>query len=225
MKGRSSARGFTVAELLTATVIIGLILVLIGYEFDHSLEHLLHTRQNRDAEAGARLTMAKITNRLRAASPDVFAQPAPPDPNQVVMNPVPVGTPGATSTVLTFYRVRPGQLANPAAIPTSGPIPNPAYDIVTIQRGTNPCNPGCGDPSPNYLVETAIDAITLAQSEVPVVLGSDVTNFSVTATGTQDAAQVDISVTTTAVNSRCQPNCSYTSSGSVYVGGSSDLNQ
>ncbi|MBV8460056.1 MAG: prepilin-type N-terminal cleavage/methylation domain-containing protein [Candidatus Eremiobacteraeota bacterium] len=231
MKLSRANRGFTVSELLTATVIIGIILLLIGYEFDHTLEHLLHTRQNRDAESGARLAMSKVTDRLRGASPWVFVPtggPAPtPDPDLVIKNPVPVSTPGATSNVLQFYRVRPGSLANPAAIPTSGPgqAPNPSYDLVTIQRGTNPCNPGCGDPSPNYLVETAVDAQSGAQSEVPVVLGSNVTNFSVTGTGSPDAAAMDISLTVTATDSRCEPNCAYTAASSVYVGGASVLNQ
>jgi len=225
MKARArKARGFTLVEALTATAIIGLILVLIGYEFDHSLEDLLHTRSNRDLESGARLTMSEVTNRLRSASPYFYINttgPAPtPDANQVIINPVPVPTPGATATALTFYRVRPGQLADPAAIPSPGQVPNPPFDIVTIERGTNPCNPGCGDPSPNYLIETSVDAVTKAPVRT-VVLGKDVTGFEVTTTGTQDAAQVDISLTMTSTNSRCEPaaTCSYTTSSSVYIGG------
>ena len=221
---RAGSRGFTVSELVIATAIIGIILLLIGYEFDRSLEHLLHTRQNRDLESGARLTISEVTNSLRTASPLVFTATPPPDPHEVIVNPVPVLTPGATATSLTFYRVKPGSLANPAAVATAGPIPNPPIDQVTIQRGVNPCNPGCGDPSPNYLVETAVNLQT-GVAETPVILGKDITNFSVTATGSSDAAQVDVSVTMTATDSRCEPNCAYTASGSVFVGGDSDLNQ
>lgn len=221
IRKRSSQRGFTLVEMVTSVAIVGLILLLIGYEFDASLSNLIHTRSNRDMESNARIVMTKVTNRLRTASPWVF-NPAPPPPpagvHQVIMIPVPVTTPGATSNVLQFYRVRPGSLANPAAIPTPGNVPNPPYDLVTIQRSTCP-TPGCTDTSPNYLVETAVDAQTGAQSEPPLVLGNDVTNFSVTATGNLFPAKVDVSLTVVSPGPRCTPVCSYVANNSIWVGG------
>ncbi len=221
-KHRRGSRGFTLAEMLTATAIIGLMLVLLGYEFDHALEHLLHTRSNRDMESTARLTMSKVTNSLRTASPWVFVTPGPPptpDPNQVIVNPLPVATPGATATAISFYRVQPGSLADPAKIGTDATgAPSLAYDLVTIQRSTNPCNPGCADPSPDYLVESAINEAT-GSPEVPIVLGKDVTDFQVTAIGSKEAAQVNVTLTVGADSSRCDPDCTYTTSSSVYVGG------
>jgi len=202
--------------MLTVVAIIGLILLLIGYEFSAALENLIHTRSNRDMESTARIVMSKVTNRMRTATPWVFSTP-PADPSQVMVDPLPTGSPGASSNVLTFYRVHPGSLSNPAAIPSPGNVPVPAYDVVTIQRST--CPTGCADKSPNYLVETALDLTTGASSETPVVLGRDVTAFSVTALGSSGAAEVDISLTVTSTDPRCTPNCSYTTNNSIWIGG------
>jgi prepilin-type N-terminal cleavage/methylation domain-containing protein len=222
---KASARGFTLVEMLTAAVIIGLILLLIGYEFDAVLGHLLHTRANRDIESNARIAVNKVTNRLRTASPWVFNQgpfTAPFDVDTVIQQPIPASTPGTSSAVLQFYRVRPGSLSNAAAIPTPAPanIPTPPYDLVTIQRTTCPY-PKCIDPSPNYLVETAVDALSNTPSEPPLVLARDVSNFLVTATGDPKghAAQMDILLTVVTNDPKCNPHCSYTTESSVWVGG------
>jgi prepilin-type N-terminal cleavage/methylation domain-containing protein len=222
---RNSSRGFTLVEMLTSVAIVGLILVLIGYEFDASLSNLIHTRSNRDMEANARIVMSKVTNRLRTASPWVFNPGTPSGGvDQVIVLPVPTASPTA-SNVLQFYRVRPGTLANPGPIPTPLGVPNPPYDLVTIQRATCPTT-GCLDPSPNYLVETAVDSLTLTQSEEPIVLGKDVTNFSVLAPGNPNATEVDISLTVLSPSSqRCDPKCSYTTNSSIWVGGDQVENQ
>jgi prepilin-type N-terminal cleavage/methylation domain-containing protein len=217
---KTADRGFTLVETLVSVVIIGLILVLIGYEFDAIIGHSIHTRSDRDMETNARFAINKVTNRLRTASPWVIGSPAPAVPEQVIVAPVPTGPPGTTGTVLQFYRVHPGSLADPKAIPTPGGMPYPPYDLVTIQRSNCPAPP-CADPSPNYLVETAIDAQTLTASETPLVLANDVTAFVVTATGDSkgESAQIDISLTVKSTSPRCGPKCAYSTSSSVYVGG------
>lgn len=219
-----SARGFTLVETLTSVAIIGLILLLIGYEFDAIIGHSIHTRSNRDMETNARIAISKVTNRLRTASPWVIGTPTPAPPavaERVIINPVPAPPPGTTGTILQFYRVHPGSLANPAAIPTPGNAPYPPYDIVTIQRSTCPTTPKCADPSSNYLVETANDAQTGSPSETPLVLANEVTAFAVTATGNAkgQSAKIDISLTVQSTSPKCGPHCAYTTSSSVWVGG------
>jgi prepilin-type N-terminal cleavage/methylation domain-containing protein len=223
---RISGRGFTLVEMLTSVAIVGLILVLIGYEFDASLNNLLHTRSNRDMESSARLVMSKVTNRLRGASPWAFNPSPPPSQlaHEVILSPVPAQSP-ATSNVLQFYRVHPGSLVTASGIPkdTNG-LPDPPYDIVTIQRTTCPTI-GCTDLSPNYLVETAVDALTGSQAETPLVLGKDVTSFSVTAKGAISPAQVDVSLSVVSSGPRCDNKCSYTTNSSIWVGGDTIANQ
>src|ERR1700680_843578 len=123
-----SARGFTLVETLISVAIIGLILLLIGYEFDAIIGHSIHTRSNRDMETSARLAISKVTNRLRTASPWVIGTPTPAPPavaERVIINPVPTGAPGTTGRFLQFYRVPPGSLTNRAAIPSPGNEPYP----------------------------------------------------------------------------------------------------
>jgi prepilin-type N-terminal cleavage/methylation domain-containing protein len=223
MAKRTSIRGFTLVEMLTAVAIIGLILLLMGYEFDGIIAHSLHTRSNRDLETNARFAINKVTNRLRTATPWVIGTPTPAPPavpEQVIISPVPASTPGTTGTVLQFFRVHPGSLINPAAIPSPGNAPYPPYDIVTIQRQNCP-TPPCADKSPNYLVETAQDAQTGAPSETPLVLASDVIGFQVTATGDSKgtSAEIDISLTVRTTDLKCGPRCTYTTGSSVWVGG------
>ena len=228
MMGRvASSRGFTLVEMLTAAAIIGLILLLIGYEFDAIIAHSLHTQSNRDLETNARFAVNKVTNRLRTATPWVIGTPtpAPPGvPEQVIINPLPTGLPGATATSLQFYRVHPGSLSNPAAIPSPGNAPYPPYDIVTIQRSNCPTPPGV-TPSPNCLTETASDAQTGAPSETPLVLANNVIAFQVTATGDNKgrSATIDISLTVNTTDVKCarthDPGCTYTTSSSVWIGG------
>ena len=211
-------------EMITVVAIMGLILLLLGYEFDGALEHLLHTRSNQDMETTARVAMRKVTNRLRTATPWVFSGAA--DTKLVMLSPVPTNVlPGATGPVLSFYRVRPASLSDPATIKQdANGNPILSYDIVTIQRST--CPTLCGDPSPNYLVETAVDAATTTPTETPLVLAKDVSGFSVTALGPNgDQAQVGISLTVTSTSSRCTPKCSYTANNTVWVSGDPTSNE
>ena len=228
----SPNRGFTLVEMLTVVAILGLIIVLIGYEFDSTIGSYFHDRANMDTQAQSRLVMTKVVNRLRGASPWEFASNPSPvpsgQPHAVIIYPVPAPTPAPTATSLTFYRPHPGSLSLATTVPlSSGGAPDPPYDVVTIQRSKCPFV-GCKDPSPNYLVETAVDGVTNAQSETPVVLGSNVTDFSVSAQGTVSPALVTVSITVQNTAPGCHPAvpppspppfCNYTAHDTVWVGG------
>src|SRR6516162_10296296 len=92
-KSRSQDRGFTLVEMLTVVVILGLMIVLIGYEFDSTISGYFHDRTNMDTQTQSRLVMTKVVNRLRGASPWEFASnPSPTasgQPHPVVIYPVP----------------------------------------------------------------------------------------------------------------------------------------
>jgi len=101
----AAARGFTLVEMMTSVAIVGLILLLIGYEFDASIASLIHTRSNRDDESNSRVVMTKVVNRLRTASPWVLGQPSPapsssPGADPVILLPVPVSAPSVAASTL-----------------------------------------------------------------------------------------------------------------------------
>ena len=228
----SSERGFTLVEMMTVVVIVGLIMLLIGYELDSTIGGYFHDRQNMDTQTQSRLVMTKVVNRLRGASPwEFFSNPSPVPSgaaHPVILYPVPGPSPAPTGTSLQFLRPRPGSLSLATAIPTSpAGAPDPPYDIVTIQRSTCPFV-GCKDPSPNYLVETATDALSGLPSEQPVVLGSNVTDFTVSAQGQVSPALVTVSITVENTAPGCHPTvpppspapfCNYTAQDTVWVGG------
>jgi prepilin-type N-terminal cleavage/methylation domain-containing protein len=231
----AQSRGFTLVEMLTVVVIVGLIMLLIGYELDSTISGYFHDRNNMDTQTESRLVMTKVVNRLRGASPwEFFSAPSPSasgGPHQVILIPAPGPSPAPTATSLQFYRPHPGSLSLATAIPTSpAGAPDPPYDIVTIQRATCPFV-GCKDPSPNYLVETAVDASTDLPSEQPVVLGSNVTDFTVSAQGNVSPALVTVSITVQNTAPGCHPAvpppspppfCNYTAQDTVWVGGGDD---
>jgi len=210
-------RGFTVLEVMTSVFIIGLILLLIGYEFDGALNKLLHDQSNTDMESNARLVMTKVSNRLRAATVDPQLPPGvgcspKPCSNDVILSP------NGTSNSLSFVRVRPGSLFDPTKITVTKNTPTPPYDIVTIQIGTGS---GVGSVA-DKLIETDVDAQSglLISTET---LGDHVTGFTVNNHGSTHDAAVDVTVTTASYSSRCNQKCSFTMTSSVYVGGSTTL--
>jgi prepilin-type N-terminal cleavage/methylation domain-containing protein len=229
-----TGRGFTLVEMLTVVAIVGLILMLIGVEIDASITGYTHDRANLDTESQSRLVMTKVVNRLRGASPWVFASAPSPGPTSsapdpVILYPTPAPSPAATATSLTFYRPHPGSLSLATSIPLFNGVPDPPYDIVTIERAKCP-TVGCTDPSPNYLVETAVDAASGAQSEQPLVLGTNVTAFSATAAGSVSPAMVTVEITVQNMAPGCHPaapppspppSCTYTAADSVWIGGDS----
>lgn len=208
---KESKRGFTVLEVMTSVFIIGLILLLIGYEFDGALNKLLHNQSNRDLESNSRVVMTKVTNRLRAATvdPQLPTSGCNPCADDVILSP------NGISSSLSFVRVRPGSLTNPASIPTDKfGNPAPPYDIVTIQIGTGT---GVGSVA-DKLIETDVDAISKAVISTET-LGDHVTAFQVDNHGTSKNGAVDVTITTSSYSSRCNQNCSFTMTNSVYVGG------
>lgn len=233
-KRQALRRGFTLVEMLTVVAIVGLMLLLIGYELDSTIHGYFHDRSNMDTQAQSRLVMTKVVNRLRGASPWEFASAPTPSasgqPHPVILYPVPGPSPAPTGTSLQFYRPHPGSLSLATAIPTPSNAPDPPYDIVTIQRSTCPFV-GCKDPSPNYLVETAIDAKSGLQSQQPLVLGTNVTDFTVSAQGKVSPALVTVSITVENTTPGCHPAvpppspppfCNYTAQDTVWVGGGDD---
>ena len=224
-KLKHSTRGFTLIEMMTSVFILGLIILLIGYEFDHTIAHLLHTQSNVDAESTARTTMAKVVNGLRAATPD--ANLIPPDPSTVILTP----TGNSPSAVLSYRRAAAGSLADPSNVRTVNGAPAPHFYDVTIQCMTpypSFAAAACGATTPEDLVESIADDASpnVIISQRP--LGHDVTGFSVTNVGGADAGLITITLTVAHpydvktgnyYTSRCAPTCQYTATSQVYVGG------
>jgi len=211
---RAFARGFTLVELMTSVFILGLMLLLIGYEFDHTISHLLHTQSNVDVESNARTTMVKIVNGLKAATPDVQV-----DPTHVIISPV---VPGPVA-ILKYLRVHQGSLDNISTIQFKGGVPAPPFDIVTVQ-----CKTGCSPTTPDQLEETVADDLSPNTILSKRTLGHDVTGFSVLNNGGRDFGELTITLTVahpwdakTAQYStaRCNPTCQYTVATEVWVGG------
>lgn len=213
---RGASRGFTLLEVMTSVFILGLILLLIGYEFDHTVSHMLHTQSNVDAESNARVIMAKIETGLRAATPNLQA----PNNTQIMLNPLTVGS----STSLSYKRVHQGALSDPNKVNLVNGAPAPAFDDVTIQ-----CKTACSPTTPDQLVETSVDDLL----HTPVssrTIGHDVTNFSVDYNGGDSATgQVTIHLSVAHpfdakrnnyTTSRCNPTCIFTVESSVEVGSS-----
>ncbi len=210
----SLTRGFTLVEMMTSVFILGLMLLLIGYEFDHTISHLLHTQSKVDVESNARTTMVKIVNGLKAATPDVQVAPF-----QVIFRPV-TATPVAS---LQYLRVHQGSLDDITSIQFKGGVPAPPFDLVTVQ-----CKTGCSPTTPDELEETVADDLSPNTILSRRTLGHDVTGFSVANNGGPDFGELTITLTVahpwdakTAQYStaRCSPTCQYTVATEVWVGG------
>jgi prepilin-type N-terminal cleavage/methylation domain-containing protein len=213
-----SSRGFTLVEMITVVAILGLILTLLGYEFLSVISDTLRTRANTDAESQARVIMQKIDTHLRVAYYDYVDNPTPKTVEPVV-SPLPQSSATPVPYVV-FYRVAAGGLANttpqfcPAGTPIAG-APCPPFELVTIQL--NPLNPG-------ELDELITELPTMLQ-EPPIVLGSNVTNFGVTAISL-DEYNVSLTVTQPSSPNHCANNsCSFTLDDNVFVGGGQSLVQ
>ncbi len=228
---RSGRRGFTLIEMVTSVFILGLIVLLIGYEFDHTIWHLLHTQSNVDAESNARTALVQVVNGLRAATPDTGGG-SDNNVHEVVLQP----TSGVASSILEYRRAQAGSLAIPLAIATNSATgaPQPPFYDVTIQC-MSPYPAGftatpCSAAAPQDLVETVAD-----DTNPTVILGQkaiahDVSGFSVLNTGASGADQALLQISITVAHpfdaksaqfatSRCNPTCQYTVTAEVWVGG------
>jgi hypothetical protein len=202
--------------MLIVLVLVGLILTLLGFELVSAVGDTLHTRANIDAESQARVTMQKIDTHLRVAYYDYVDDPNPGTPLPVI-SPIPAPTPSA-APYITFYRVASGGLSstNPqqckGSIGSGGPLANsgapcPPFELVTIQL--NPSVPGELDE-----IVTPLPGTTQNR---PVVLGTDVTNFGVTALSSDE---FQITLTVSVPSWQCATNrCSFTLSHDVFVAG------
>ncbi len=129
---RRAPRGFTVVEMLISMTIMGLVLALAVVEFAMVFNHNNLTTANITAESNARISMAKVTNELRQAMPDItdFSGNYP----IVTRPPVPApSTAPVASQTVSFYRVHngPGGLTTPVPVDSAGD-PIPCYDLVTL---------------------------------------------------------------------------------------------
>lgn len=158
--------------------------------------------------------MSKVETHLRTAYYDYVDAPAG-SPNPVV---APVPGPSTPSTFVTFYRVQPGQMPNPAPTCPGSSLkgaPCPPFELVTIQL--------------NPLTPTELDEIvTLEPSgkvEPTTILGNNVSNFGVTAVEDSSGVGVpggeyDIALTVTEPSNHCvNDQCSFTLNDVVYLGG------
>ncbi len=136
MNKNERARGFTVVEMLTSMLIMGLVLALAIVEFAMVFNHNNLMNANLSADQNARIAMARVTNELRQAMPDVtdFGSTS-----AVVLNP-PTPAPSTAPTTaqsVEFYRVHngPGGLVSPIPTNAAGD-PIPCYDDVTLAYNT-----------------------------------------------------------------------------------------
>jgi len=206
VKARRVSRGITLVELLVVITIIGLILTLLGLEFVSVVNSTLHSRANTDAESQARLIMSKVETRLRSSYwdyTDFSGLNASPEP---VISPLP----GSSAGYLLFYRSSPGQLTTglgPCGNPAFDGAPCPQFETVLIQM--NPSVPG------------ELDEIITPQpsgtAEPVTVLGTNVTNFTVTGQGVE---RYDVALTVSEPSGHCvNTACTFTLNDVVYVGG------
>jgi len=131
---RNNRRGFTIVEMLISMTIMGLVLALAVVEFAMVFNHNNLTSANITAEANARISMAKVTNEMRQAMPDVTDFTTPPYPMVVTPTAPPPSTAPGTSTSIEYYRVDNGSAgltASPIPVDSNG-NPVPCYDEVTL---------------------------------------------------------------------------------------------
>jgi prepilin-type N-terminal cleavage/methylation domain-containing protein len=190
MGARKISRGFTVVELLISMTILGIVLALAIVEFAMVFNHNSLMQSNLTADQNARIVMARVTNELRQAMPDVT------DSNYaIVISPTapPASTAPSAATTVSFHRVHSGTngltQATPDPIPTDvNGNPMPCYDTVTLTYDA---------PS-----QTITKTVTAAQvtTDCPSftttsVLSRNVAGFGVTA---QSATLFDVDVQTAA---------------------------
>ncbi len=134
MRPRKRPRGFTIVEMLISMTIMGLVLALAVVEFAMVFNHNSLTSANITAEANARIAMAKVTNEMRQAMPDVTDFTTPPYPMVVTPTAPPASTAPGTAQTIQYYRVDNGSAgltASPIPVDANG-NPVPCYDLITL---------------------------------------------------------------------------------------------
>src|ERR1700736_2279662 len=214
-RSRRQDAGFTLVETIVAVSIFGLVLTLIGLEFVGVVNHTLHTRADTDAEAQARLVMAKVSTQMRSAYFDWTDYPT-----QLAINALPVisPTPGVLATAtpanfVAFYRVSKNELSviPPVCTPpaSNAGAPCPKFDLVTIQMSTT---------KPGELDEIVTQMPSGVPSS-PMPIGQHVTAFDVTpiAESSDKGGQYEVRVTVTQPSGQCVGNaCTFTLDNIIY---------
>lgn len=184
MRSRMSTRGFTIPELLISFTIMGIVLALAIVEFAMVFNHNSLMQANLSADQNARLTMARVTNEMRQAMPNitdyannypVIIQPATPAPSAAPVS----------SQTVEFWRVHngPGGLTTPIPTDNNG-NPTPCYDDVKLAF----------DPVAKTITRTVTlktNAICTTASTTTDVIAHNVSSFSVSASSNK-LLQVDV---------------------------------
>ena len=126
-----SRRGFTVTELLISMTIMGIVLGLAIVEFAMVFNHNNLMGANLAADQNARIAMARVTNELRQAMPDLTDSST----GTIVVTPTapPPSTAPTAVTTVSFYRVHNGTGGFVTPVPTDiNGAPVPCYDLVTL---------------------------------------------------------------------------------------------
>jgi prepilin-type N-terminal cleavage/methylation domain-containing protein len=190
MKTRANnRRGFTIVELLISMTILGLVLGLAIIEFAMVFNHNNLMNANLTADQNARIAMAKVTNELRQAMPDITDSST----GTIVVTPTapPPSTAPAPVTTVSFYRVHNGAGGLVTPVPTSAAgDPTPCYDLVTLTY-----DPVAKTISKTVTLQT--NAICTTASTATTVLARNIVGFGVTA---ETATLFDVDLQTVASN-------------------------
>jgi len=166
------ARGFTLIELMVASTILGLVMMLAVAEFTQAWKHYSKTTVDITGETQARIAMSLVTQELRQA-----AQPAGSAPISPVSSPDCIAAGGCTYPY-------------PTAAPTTGlvftMVDDPAItsaDPNQLHYGTDviALSPAVPGPNGSDLVETLTDTAS-ATVKLQRTLAHNVSIFTVAAT-------------------------------------------
>ncbi len=185
MTAHKTTRGFTVPELLISMTIMGVVMALAIVEFAMVYNHNSLMGANMTADQNARIAMAKVTNEMRQAMPNVTDYTCCPYP--MIIKPTPASSPVAVQTV-EFWRVHngPGGLVTPIPTDLTG-NPTPCYDDVTLTY----------DPAAKTITRTVtlkVNTNCTTPSTTTDIIARNVTSFGVTAS-TDTLLDVDLQTT------------------------------
>jgi prepilin-type N-terminal cleavage/methylation domain-containing protein len=190
MTAREKTRGFTIPELLISMSIMGIVLALAIVEFAMVFNHNNLMTANMSADQNARIAMAKVTNELRQAMPDV-SDTSPPYTMVIQPTQPPPSTAPTAASVVEFYRVHNGAGGLVTPIPTDlTGNPKPCYDDVTLTY----------DSAARTITRTITPAVVSAVcngATSTAIIARNVTNFGVKA---ESAVLFEVDLETTPSN-------------------------